>query len=139
MLEKRYQRTLERRIFFQNAGYQVGHIWECDYIEQFENTGEIQNIKEALLPPFYSIYPREVTSELILSNIVSGRLFGAVEVDILIPKVWAEGFEQEQDPASFFLKCVLSFALLIFPLTALENICKIMCDRMIYLRTNVDY
>ena len=102
LLQKRHQRTVQRRQFIEKCGFAVNSIWECEFLESIENTAEMENIKSKLLPRFYMSHPREVTSEIIIDSVVSGDLFGAVEVDISIPEKWSEHFKQDVGPQEYF-------------------------------------
>ncbi len=119
VMKQRHQRTMERREFLENLGYVVETIWECEYLEQYENCALMDEVKLTLLPSFYSSNPGTITKTDITSAIISGELFGAVEVDIEVPSAWEGQVQHPVTPREYFSEMSPLFCTVDIPFEAI--------------------
>ncbi len=118
-LKQRRERTMERRQFLENMGYSVESIWECEYKEQYENAPLMDEVKLKLLPSFYSCNPGKLTQHAITTAVISGDLFGVVEVDIQVPEEWSGEVKQDMPPWQYFSEMSPLFCTVDIPFEAI--------------------
>ena len=121
--EKRHTRTLDRIAFLQKEQFNVVEMWECQF-KLLVYSGVNLDDSE-VTPEFTRNNPGPIDMDFILSSIESGKLFGAVEVDIEVPSKWPKGKERECTPTEYFSEMSPIFCTTNIGLMILEIICKI--------------
>ena len=99
---KRRIETDKRLEYIKNKGYKVYIIWECEFEKLKKSEPLIQKIQDKYLPYFYTKNKRELTENEILNSVLSGELFGMVEVDISPPEKWTGNFKSNLTPTEYF-------------------------------------
>lgn len=88
-----YQETLIKDQYINQLGFTLHTKWECEWNKEISENKEIRDF----LRVFNSIfYPNKEAKSLdeVISDITSGRFFGLVECDILVPANLANYFEE---------------------------------------------
>ena len=82
---KRFRKHDIKMKFLQEQGYNVEFIWECQYQKEKKNNKDLQAFVQGRRLPFHKKFPREVTNEQILENVLDETLFGFLEVSLEVP------------------------------------------------------
>lgn len=99
---ERSNRTKMRLEFIQSQGYETVIQKECEFTQKMKDNGNIKEIEGRIFPKFYLNNRHSVSESQIVQGILSGELFGAVEVDISVPDKWPKGKEQSTSPKEYF-------------------------------------
>ena len=81
-----------KRKYLETQGLTYISIQECDFIKNFKT--RCSHLYETYLPRYYTTNRGKLTASEIVSDIHSGKLFGAVEVDICIDQKHQKYFEE---------------------------------------------
>jgi hypothetical protein len=92
--EKKFNHTQRRLGFLTEMGHQVETIWECEFEKKIKSQLQLREFIAKRRPPFTRTHPRSVNEKEILEGVLSGELFGAVEVDIAVPDHLYEHFSE---------------------------------------------
>jgi G:T-mismatch repair DNA endonuclease (very short patch repair protein) len=83
-MEQRYQRTQEKMQYIQDNGYAVKQMWECDWeLLKKEDPAVKAFVKDMQRPCDGQFNMTEETT--ILRAVMEDRMFGALEVDLVVP------------------------------------------------------
>ena len=94
--------TQERDEYYLSLGYNIEQIWECEFIAEKEKSETLRNFITNRKPEFYRKYRKSVTHNEILHAVKSDLLFGALEVDLEVPKSWMGDFKPDISPEKYF-------------------------------------
>ena len=83
---KRLKKHDVKMKFLYKQGYKVELIWECQYQKEKKDNKDLQAFVQGRRLPFHKIFPREVTTEHILENVLDETLFGFFGSFIRSPK-----------------------------------------------------
>ena len=91
--DKIYRRTVQRREFIESQGFIVKEMWECEFDSMVKKTPTLKNF---IIQNFTRKTDclGKLTMEKILELVTSGKMFGAVEVDISVPENLFAMFEE---------------------------------------------
>jgi hypothetical protein len=92
--ENKFNKTQKRIAFIEEMGHQVETMWECEFEKKIKKQPEIKKFIQNRRPRFSQTHPGSVNEKLILQAVLSGELFGAVEVDIAVPDHLYEYFSE---------------------------------------------
>ena len=92
--EKKYHHTLKRIEFIEEMGHRVETTWECEFEKKIKKQPELKQFIMDRRPNFSRTHPKAVNEKQILTAVQSGELFGAVEVDIVVPDHLQEYFSE---------------------------------------------
>ena len=93
------KRTEHRNKYYEKMGYNVVRIWECEYKQMKKNSPELKQFLQSRRTRYYKPHKKSLTEEEILEGVVTGELFGFLEVDISIPSQWETSFKKDIPPA----------------------------------------
>ena len=99
-LEKTKRKDIIRRNFLISKGFKVITIQECEFISQIKP--KCNKIYDKYLPSYYQWNKGPLSFNKIIRDVKTGKLFGALEVDIGVIPQFLEKF-QEFPP--FFCTC----------------------------------
>jgi hypothetical protein len=87
-----YKRTLDRAEFIMSENYPMRVIFECQYETMKRQNPEFQEFVQTFERPLdkYST----LSTKQVLNHLESGRLFGALEVDISVPENLTQKFSE---------------------------------------------
>ena len=77
--------TQDKETYLKEQGFKVVKMKECQYQPLPLNK---------YLPPYYQSHKKALTQDQILKDVVDGKLFGMVEVDIQVPEHLKSHFEE---------------------------------------------
>ena len=95
-------RREHRNKYYQRLGYNVVTIWECEYEKMKKNSPELRKFLQNRRASCYKRYKNTLTEQEIIDGVLSGELFGMLEVDICIPSQWEGSFKKDISPAEYF-------------------------------------
>ena len=95
----RYFATVNKIKYINLRGYKVEEIWSCEYYEWVKAYKTLQK-KKSILPEFAKTHPGPMDHQHILEAVINEKLFGMVEVDIMVSYISII----KQFPLSHFLK-----------------------------------
>ena len=87
--QQKFEKTLETTRYLQSQGFTVIEKWECDFRSQMRSDTMLKTFIDSRLP---GTPQRAVNESEILAGVLSGSLFGMVEVDISVPDQWPDHF-----------------------------------------------
>ena len=90
--EVKYKKTLETTAFLKKSCHVV-EIWECQFRQYCRQHPEINDFINRTRPGFFQNHKGKISEDKILEGVVSGALFGMVEVDIRVPEHWPPYFQ----------------------------------------------
>ena len=87
--QQKFEKTLETTRYLQSQGFTVIEKWECDFRSQMRSDTMLKTFIDSRLP----VTPQRAVNESeILDGVLSGSLFGMVEVDISVRDQWTDQF-----------------------------------------------
>ena len=94
--EKRQERTRKKREFTESLGITYNEIYECEYKKLLREKADLRQFAQDRQPSFYrqTRGRQSVTCETILNGVLNDDLFGAVLVDIHVPKELHDKFSE---------------------------------------------
>ena len=131
---KRYRKHDIKMKFLNQHGYNVEYIWECQYQDEKKINKDLQTFLLNRRLPFHKKYPREVTINQILENVLDETLFGFLEVSIEVPDKFEKSLMKPNthlSPYEYFSEFLRYFARLKYRLIILESICKTLLNKII--------
>ena len=91
-MKELYRQTMKRQQHLTSMGYNVIHIWECEFKRQCETDENLKKFLRRFHRPLDRVY--RLSLEDIIDHVISGNIFGAVECDISVPDVLREKFSE---------------------------------------------
>ena len=85
LMTKRQKMTQDKETYLKEQGFKVVKMKECQYQPLPLNK---------YLPPYYQSHKKGLTQDQIVKDVVDGKLFGMVEVDIQVPERLKTYFEE---------------------------------------------
>ena len=87
--QQKFEKTSETTRYLQSQGFNVIEKWECDFRSEMRSDAMLKAFIKSRSPetPQRAINEREI-----LAGVLSGQLFGMVEVDISVPDQWPARF-----------------------------------------------
>ena len=78
-----YEKTLEKRRYIEELGYEYVGIWECEFYTKKRTDPAMKQFCQARRSPLdgFSV----ITPQKIIQSVVDGQLFGCIECDIRVP------------------------------------------------------
>jgi len=90
--KERYDSTIERQVYIESQGFEVIVKWECEFLRESKTDPDLANFLTRFHRPLdFKTY---ISEEDIIDAIKNELFFGAVEVDIEVPKELYEKFEE---------------------------------------------
>ena len=84
-MTKRQKMTQDKETYLKEQGFKVVKMKECQYQPLPLNK---------YLPPYYQSHKKVLTQDQMLKDVVDGKLFGMVEVDMQVPEHLKSYFEE---------------------------------------------
>ena len=98
--QTRKTRTDDRACYIRNQGYTIVEMWECQLKKLSYVTPELDDCD--IIPPFTRKHPSKVNEAQILKAVKENQLFGAIEVDLKVPKEWGFKVDHNRTPYDHF-------------------------------------
>lgn len=80
--------------YFQDLGFKVYHVWECQFDKMKSNSKQISSFCQQLDIEVDKRY--KISEKQILEEVKSGKMFGMIEVDIHTPDKYKQAFSEFQ-------------------------------------------
>ena len=84
---KLLQRTLQREKFLQDQGIQVTSMWECQFQKKKRTDPELKTFCKNRWTTCFKSWPDMCK---IIEAVEKEEFFGALEVDLTVPKIWGQ-------------------------------------------------
>jgi hypothetical protein len=98
--EEKLKKTMKTTEYIISQGYQVVEMWECHFRNDIRNKPALKAFVESRKP---QTPQRATTENEIMEGVISGQLFGMVEVDISVPEQWPSYFQHpSMTPYEYF-------------------------------------
>ena len=99
---QKYQKTRETTAYLER-NHHVVEIWECEFRQFCRQNPQIYDFIDARRPGFFREHKGKITENTVLEGVLTGGLFGMVEVDILVPDQWTSHFRHPSlSPYDYF-------------------------------------
>ncbi len=91
-MKERYARTMEKKEYIEDQGYEFIEMWECEFYQMKRNNKQLQHFIHGIRPPLYK--KLTLTQNEIIQAVLDDKLFGCVECDIRVPDSLKPHFEE---------------------------------------------
>ena len=90
LFKKRKERTSQIKSYIKQKGHKFCEIYECKFDQMNQINKPLKDFISCQKSSFTRRYPGKVSVNTILEGIKTDKLFGMVEVDIVVPNSWDE-------------------------------------------------
>ena len=97
---RRLLRTQDRTSYLLKEGYAVVEMWECEFKRLSYKEEDLLNSN--IIPPFSRKNTGVSNMTEILNAVLTEEFFGAIEVDIEVPKQWSKPGFKDKEPEEYF-------------------------------------
>ncbi len=97
----RWDRHLEKMKFLKSK-HNLVIIFECEFMKQLSMDKDMMTYVRSRRPEFFQKHKGPVTMKTILEAVEKDKLFGMLEVSLMVPDTWPSGKERDETPYEYF-------------------------------------